>query len=48
MRPSFNDSDPSFDDTYRTRQRRVSLWRDAVHSKNDAASGSFFTLLVHL
>lgn len=43
VRPSFNDSDPSFDDTYRTRQRRVSLWRDAVHSKNDAASGSFFT-----
>ncbi|KAI0255713.1 hypothetical protein BJV78DRAFT_1350118 [Lactifluus subvellereus] len=38
VRPSLNDRDPSFDDTYRTRQRRVSLWRDAVCSKNDAAS----------
>ncbi|KAN0137046.1 hypothetical protein V8E53_005043 [Lactarius tabidus] len=35
--PSFEDRDPSVDDTYRTRQRRVSLWRDAVYSKNDAA-----------
>ena len=39
--PSFEDRDPSVDDTYRTRQRRVSLWRDAVYSKNDAASGVF-------
>jgi hypothetical protein len=37
--PSFEDRDPSVDDTYRTRQRRVSLWRDAVYSKNDAALG---------
>ncbi|KAH9066538.1 hypothetical protein EDB87DRAFT_1553328 [Lactarius vividus] len=36
--PSFEDRDPSVDDTYRTRLRRVSLWRDAVYSKNDAAS----------
>ncbi|KAI0306025.1 hypothetical protein B0F90DRAFT_1666151 [Multifurca ochricompacta] len=32
--PSFDDRDPSVDDTYRIRQRRVSLWRDAVYSKN--------------
>jgi hypothetical protein len=44
MPPSFTERDPSVDDTYRTRQRRVSLWRDAVYSKNDAALGSFFTL----
>jgi hypothetical protein len=43
MAPSFNDRDPSVDDTYRTRQRRVSLWRDAVYSKNDTPSGSSFT-----
>ncbi|KAH9026365.1 hypothetical protein EDB85DRAFT_2149205 [Lactarius pseudohatsudake] len=36
--PSFEDRDPSVDDTYRTRLRRVSLWRDTVYSKNDAAS----------
>jgi len=35
---SFDNRDPSVDDTYRTRQRRVSLWRDAVHSKNVANS----------
>jgi hypothetical protein len=35
---SFEDRDPSVDDTYRTRQRRVSLWRDAVYSKNDTPS----------
>jgi hypothetical protein len=44
MAPSFNDRDPSVDDTYRTRQRRVSLWRDAVYSKNDTPSGSSFTV----
>lgn len=38
--PSFDHRDPSIDDTYRTRQRRVSLWRDAVHSKDVANSGS--------
>jgi hypothetical protein len=32
--PSFDNRDPSVDDTYHTRQRRVSLWRDAVYSKN--------------
>ena len=42
--PSFEGRDPSVDDTYRTRQRRVSLWRDAVYSKNDAASGGFISL----
>ncbi|KAH9992738.1 hypothetical protein BJV74DRAFT_884577 [Russula compacta] len=36
--PSFDNRDPSVDDTYRTRQRRVSLWRDAVYSKNVANS----------
>ncbi|KAF8269676.1 hypothetical protein EI94DRAFT_1724698 [Lactarius quietus] len=36
--PSVEDRDPSVDDTYRTRQRRVSLWRDSVYPKNDAAS----------
>ncbi|KAH9967431.1 hypothetical protein BC827DRAFT_1305322 [Russula dissimulans] len=30
--PSFDNRDSSIDDTYRTRQRRVSLWRDAVCS----------------
>jgi hypothetical protein len=44
MPPSFTDRDPSVDDTYRTRQRRVSLWRDAVYSKDDTPLGSFFTL----
>ncbi len=39
MTPSFEDRDPSVDDTYRVRQRRVSLWRDTVYSKNDAGSG---------
>lgn len=39
--PSFDNRDPSVDDTYRIRQRRVSLWRDAVYSKNVANSGSF-------
>jgi hypothetical protein len=39
-----SDRDPSVDDTYRTRQRRVSLWRDAVYSKNDAAFGSSLAL----
>jgi len=40
--PSFDNREPSIDDTYRTRQRRVSLWRDSVHySKNAAYSGSF-------
>jgi hypothetical protein len=33
--PSFDNRDPSVDDTYHTRQRRVSLWRDAVYSKDD-------------
>lgn len=42
--PSFEDRDPSVDDTYRTRQRRVSLWRDAVYSKNDAALGMCVSL----
>ncbi len=42
--PSFEDRDPSVDDTYRTRQRRVSLWRDTVHSKHDATSGGFISL----
>lgn len=37
-RLSFDSRDPSVDDTYRTRQRRVSLWRDAVYSKNVANS----------
>ena len=32
--PSLDNRDPSVDDTYYTRQRRVSLWRDAVYSKN--------------
>ena len=32
--PSLDNRDPSVDDTYHTRQRRVSLWRDAVYSKN--------------
>jgi hypothetical protein len=32
--PSFDNRDPSVDDTYHTRQRRVSLWRDAVYSKD--------------
>ena len=32
--PSFENRDPSIDDTYHTRQRRVSLWRDAVYSKD--------------
>lgn len=41
---SFEDRDPSVDDTYRTRQRRVSQWRDAVYSKNDAASGGFISI----
>ena len=43
--PSFDNRDPSVDDTYRTRQRRVSLWRDAVHSKNVANSGSSVALV---
>ena len=41
---SFEGRDPSIDDTYRTRQRRVSLWRDAVNSKDVAASGVFISL----
>jgi hypothetical protein len=41
---SFDHRDPSIDDTYRTRQRRVSLWRDAVHSKDVANSGSSVAL----
>jgi hypothetical protein len=41
--PSIEDRDPSVDDTYRTRQRRVSLWRDAVCTKNDAALGVFIS-----
>ena len=40
--PSLDNRDPSLDDTYHTRQRRVSLWRDAVYSKNAAPSGSSF------
>jgi hypothetical protein len=32
--PSFDNRDPSVDDTYHTRQRRVSLWRDAVCPKD--------------
>ncbi|KAF8488859.1 hypothetical protein F5888DRAFT_1274580 [Russula emetica] len=32
--PSFDNRDPSVDDTYHTRQRRVSLWRDAIYSKD--------------
>ncbi|KAI0299272.1 hypothetical protein BC826DRAFT_65954 [Russula brevipes] len=36
--PSIDNRDPSIDDTYRIRQRRVSVWRDAVYSKNDAHS----------
>ena len=32
MPPSLDNRDPSIDDTYHTRQRRVSLWRDAVYS----------------
>lgn len=51
--PSFDNRDPSIDDTYRIRQRRVSVWRDAVYSKNDAHSGPsiaraviFFTVLL--
>ena len=42
---SFDSRDPSVDDTYRTRQRRVSLWRDAVYSKNVANSGSSVALV---
>lgn len=38
--PSFDNRDPSVDDTYHTRQRRVSLWRDAVLSKNVATATS--------
>jgi len=38
--PSFDNRDPSLDDTYHTRQRRVSLWRDAVYSKDVASSSS--------
>jgi len=44
-RLSFDSRDPSVDDTYRTRQRRVSLWRDAVYSKNVANSGSSVALV---
>ncbi|KAI9464827.1 hypothetical protein F5148DRAFT_171368 [Russula earlei] len=36
--PSLGHRDPSIDDTYRTRQRRVNLWRDAVYSKNATSS----------
>lgn len=36
--PSLDNRDPSVDDTYHTRQRRVSLWRDAVYSKDVAGS----------
>jgi len=32
--PALGNRDPSVDDTYHTRQRRVSLWRDAVYSKD--------------
>ena len=42
---SVDNRDPSIDDTYRTRQRRVSLWRDAVYTKNVANSGSSVTLV---
>ena len=38
--PSFDNRDPSVDDTYHTRQRRVNLWRDAVYSKNVPSSGA--------
>ena len=38
--PSFDNRDPSVDDTYHTRQRRVSLWRDAVYTKNVPSPGS--------
>ena len=38
--PSFDNRDPSVDDTYHTRQRRVSLWRDAVCSKDVASPSS--------
>ena len=38
--PSFDNRDPSVDDTYHTRQRRVSLWRDAVCSKDVTSPGS--------
>ena len=46
--PSFDNRDPSLDDTYHTRQRRVSLWRDAVCSKDVATSSgsSMHSLLV--
>ena len=46
--PSLDNRDPSVDDTYHTRQRRVSLWRDAVYSKNVvvATSGSSLPLVV--
>ncbi len=37
---SFDNRDPSLDDTYRTRQRRVSLWRDTVYSRDVATPGS--------
>lgn len=36
--PSFDNRDPSVDDTYHTRQRRVSIWRDAVYSKDVVSS----------
>ncbi|KAH9990607.1 hypothetical protein BJV77DRAFT_1068840 [Russula vinacea] len=38
--PSLDNRDPSLDDTYHTRQRRVSLWRDAVYSKDVATSSA--------
>jgi hypothetical protein len=44
--PSVDNRDPSIDDTYRIRQRRVSLWRDAVYSKDVANSGSSIALVV--
>jgi hypothetical protein len=44
--PSFDNRDPSLDDTYHTRQRRVSLWRDAVYSKNVASSGSSSSFVI--
>ena len=42
--PSLDNRDPSVDDTYHTRQRRVSLWRDAVYSKDATTSGSSSSL----
>ncbi|KAI0286023.1 hypothetical protein BGY98DRAFT_944596 [Russula aff. rugulosa BPL654] len=46
--PSLDNRDPSVDDTYYTRQRRVSLWRDAVYSKNTVVVTAAVRVLIIL